>query len=396
MDSISLAHIPQISISPAPEPEPIIEPYSPFSTSVFTHDDDAFRPQHLTPPPTGSQRFSVGHSSPLRPAEAKENKGLDSTRFMALLKASKERNSSSTSRKENDLRKEIALKAHKNKQLERRAMFLSKVMAPPSPTATSTPKTPPESPAIFHYTLPSPGLVSPLALFETLNENPAQGPVEAPMWVEQVDFRVPGESLKVKQPRTAPVLAPVNPLPSLDQISARMRYQKHRRTSSTETETQGSTQVPALLYQTPENPVSAPATERIPKLTIGVGRLQMPLRETQPAKAAHLRILPPASPRSPLTPNLQVTTQLVPRTATTSPTKLSELNLLALNSRTRRASDMMSTLRRRVLPSEYGHTGHDAEETSPRHWKRRSAPAELVTSPREGFQHPVLSLPGGF
>lgn len=39
-------------------------------------------------------------------------------------------------------------------QVVRRALFLSKVLAPPSPTATTLPKTPPESPAIFHYVCP--------------------------------------------------------------------------------------------------------------------------------------------------------------------------------------------------------------------------------------------------
>src|SRR2546421_296785 len=74
--------------------------------------------------------------------------------------------------------------------VERRALFLSKVQAPPSPTATMTPKTPPDSPAIFHYTLPSPGLVSPLAMFDNLNDNNDSAPHK---WVEQVDFRLPSD-----------------------------------------------------------------------------------------------------------------------------------------------------------------------------------------------------------
>ena len=72
--------------------------------------------------------------------------------------------------------------------VERRALFLSKIDALPSPTATSLPVTPPESPAVFHFTLPSPGLVSPLALFETLEKDQAKnGP--PPVRIEQVDFR---------------------------------------------------------------------------------------------------------------------------------------------------------------------------------------------------------------
>ena len=56
---------------------------------------------------------------------------------------------------------------------ERRQTFLARLLASPSssPTTLTTPVTPPDSPAEFHYTLPSPGLVSPLALFETLGIN---------------------------------------------------------------------------------------------------------------------------------------------------------------------------------------------------------------------------------
>lgn len=103
---------------------------------------------------------------------------------------------------------------------ERRAIFLSKVLAPPSPTATLTPKTPPESPAIFHYTLPSPGLVSPLALFETSGGNSMHGvPLYASCkpWVEQVDFRFPSYN-------NCKTLADHKGMPSLDQISARMTF----------------------------------------------------------------------------------------------------------------------------------------------------------------------------
>jgi hypothetical protein len=57
---------------------------------------------------------------------------------------------------------------------ERRALFLSKLHAPPSPTATTTPETPPESPLVFHYTLPSPCLTSPLAVFEAVDKIPAE------------------------------------------------------------------------------------------------------------------------------------------------------------------------------------------------------------------------------
>ena len=73
--------------------------------------------------------------------------------------------------------------------MERRTLFLSKIDALLSPTAASLPITPPESPAVFHFTLPSgpPGLVSPLALFETLEKDKDK---DCPplVCIEQVDF----------------------------------------------------------------------------------------------------------------------------------------------------------------------------------------------------------------
>ncbi|KAF8078418.1 hypothetical protein FPV67DRAFT_1465203 [Lyophyllum atratum] len=372
MDS-TLAIVPHISISLAPPEEPVIEPYSPFSATLTTPlDDDIFRPVHLTPPPTLT-RFGKP-LSPLRPCDdTMPAKGLERDRFEALLQASRERNVTFGTKRAGDLRKEIALKAHKNKQVERRALFLSKVLAPPSPTATLTPKTPPDSPAIFHYSLPSPGLVSPLALFESLSEDPNYGPLSygREPWVEQVDFRLP-EYTKAKEPRARMSGPNVGrPLPSLDQISARLSSQSHVQYRGQG----GNRNTPAAPRQ--------PAVLERPRLHIGVGRLQMPVRASKPT----LEPLVIAPPKSPISPNLQVTTLVVPRSATTSPTKLSEFNLCALASRERRAHDMLSTLRRRtvVLERPVGE------------WKRHSAPADLLPlQQRSGFEHPVLALPGGF
>ncbi|KAJ7706464.1 hypothetical protein B0H17DRAFT_1037344 [Mycena rosella] len=375
------AHVPEISVSLAPEENMVSEPYSPFSWgTALVVEDDGFRPVHLTPPPSSTSTRFIKQLSPLRPSEATvTGQGLERERFEALLKASKERNSAVGAKKGNDLRKEIALKAHGKKQVERRALFLSKVLAPPSPTATLMPKTPPDSPAIFNYTLPSPGLVSPLALFESLNENPAHGPLSywREPWVEQVDFRIPADRRKAKAEITRnpkPTHAtPAKPIPSLDQISARLSG--HARTPSAEA-AERKLRLPAFLAQ-PRQPA--------PRLTIGVGRLQMPV----------LPHMPPRSPCYPLSPNLQVTTLVVPRTSSLSPTALSESNLLALNSRERRAKDMLSTLRKRTGPSDYG-VSDGANNTLDRKWKRRSAPAELSPRPRSGFEHAVLAMPGGF
>lgn len=372
--------LPHIQISLAPPDEYLPEPYSPFSCETTTLDEhDGYRPNHLTPPPTHAKFNAL--PSPLRPSPTPEaGKGLERERFEALLAASRERNAAGA-KKSSDLRKEIALKVHKNKQVERRALFLSKVLAPPSPTATLQPKTPPESPAIFHYSLPSPGLVSPLALFESLNDTSTTGPLTYARepWVEQVDFRA------ARQNKTAPAVKLVvndkkatnaKSMPSLEQISARLGQQGHSRTLSNES-------VPGYRV----------STDR-PRLALGVGRLQMPQPQRQQKPAPIF--LPPKSPLSPLSPKIEVRTLLVPRSSSLSPTELSESNVNALESRERRARNMLSTIRRRVLPSEAGADGRDFEVPEDRKWKRRSAPAEFSPRPRTGFEHPVLSMPGGF
>jgi hypothetical protein len=248
------------------------------------------------------------------------------------------------------------------------------VLAPPSPTATSTPKTPPDSPAIFHYSLPSPGLVSPLALFESLNDVSPSGesPLTCKPWVEQVDFR---RRTQMPEEKKGVSFRPANNLPSLAEISARLGGQLRS--------ADHSTRRPAFLAQ--------PRSSERPKLSFGVGRLQMPTRESK-FKAAHLDI-PPMSPTTET--DLEVTTLVVPHSAAISPVELSESNLHALDSRERRAHDMLSTLRRRVAPSDYGRNGHD-EEVEDRKSRRHSAPAEMTAQPRRGFEHPILSMPGGF
>ncbi|KAJ3933590.1 MAG: hypothetical protein NXY57DRAFT_1047752 [Lentinula lateritia] len=388
------AELPQISISLAPPEQPIVEPFSPFSwVKAVVNDDDGFRSTHLTPPPT-HVKFSTNLPSPLGPTDNKA-KGLERDRFEALLKATRERNAFSGGKRDSDLRKEIALKAHKNKQVERRALFLSKVLAPPSPTATTQPVTPPESPAVFHFRFPSPGLVSPLALFESLNEDSPTGPLSYPVdpWVEQVDYRLPYQKsfVKVKGPKYT---NSKQSLPSLEQISARLGPNHVRITSS---ESNGrTTRLPNFLAQ---RQASAPVGERPPLLS-GIGRLQLPIKTPQPTKVEPAAVLPPPkSPSSPLTPQLQVTTLVVPSFSSRSPTELSESNLNALQSRERKAKDMLSTLRRRVAPSDDGVLqGHESvpKPLLDRRWKRHSAPADIAPRPRAGFEHPVLSIKGAF
>ena len=104
--------IPFISISPAPEEDPIVEPFSPFSAlSVPPSVQDTFRPSHLTPPTTITS-FKRSFS-PFHPAPA-VGKGLETQKFQVLLAASKQRKASGGSNQSVEFRKEIAMKAHKN------------------------------------------------------------------------------------------------------------------------------------------------------------------------------------------------------------------------------------------------------------------------------------------
>jgi hypothetical protein len=100
---------------------------------------------------------------------------------------------------------------------ERRATFLAKLQALPSPTAATSPTTPPDSPAEFHFSLPSPGLVSPIALFESLDgaRDPTKKRTE---WVERVHY------VKGGDPTQTPRLERVGSPPRVSEIHA-PRYQ---------------------------------------------------------------------------------------------------------------------------------------------------------------------------
>jgi len=383
--SSPVSPVPFIAISLAPTVEPSREPFSATSptTPPLQALDRGFKQALLSPL---RSPCSPRQSSPLRPAESPvSGHGLEHDRFDALLKASKERNAAGGKRSP-DLRKEIALKAHKSKQVERRALFLSKVRAPPSPTATLEPKTPPESPAIFHFCLPSPGLESPLSVFEMLAwENPDL--YAKPTLVEQVDFRLPNQRYKKSVPRTAVPLGRKN-LPSLDEISARLSFQL-------------KTAAPTFSHKAPE--LAAKPKRNLPS---AVGRLQFPTRATSPAtnKSETVNIhsppcLPPPSPSSPVAPKLQITTTVVPQISSNSPVEFTESNLRALSSGPRevRSRDMLTRLRRRTLPPSEGPvviSGQSQDEE--RKLRRHSAPSSLPLRERVGFAGPRLNLPGAF
>ncbi|KAH9857928.1 hypothetical protein C2E23DRAFT_864941 [Lenzites betulinus] len=405
---LALSPVPEISISLASPEEPTAEPFSPFSQCSFLSDDhDSFRPTLLSPPPPTVA--TPKQLSPLRPKDAPvTGKGLERERFEALLQATRERNAALGSKKTTDLRKEIALKVHRNKQVERRALFLSKVQAPPSPSATFTPVTPPESPAVFHYSLPSPGLESPLEMFEAMQLGMPVA-FSCQPWVEQVDFRLPGDMHSKAVPlKSAPVLSKRKALPSLDQITARLSSNGHVAGPTHEAPSRSSMRLPSFLRTAsrPEQPVlqASPAPKSRPALPTAVGRLRFPTRaapEAAPIKIAQPQpCLPPASPRSPLAPKLQVTTTVVPRTTSSSPVELTESNLLAFTaSRERTANDMLTRLRRRTLPPQIAvpRPGEvDRDDEAERKSRRHSAPPELPQRDRLGFSHPILAVPGAF
>jgi len=373
--------IPSISISLADDP-PIHLP-SPLDSQPPSppSQEDEYRSSFLSPPPVFSPRLPR-QSSPLRPAETSSiGKGLDPARFEALLASTR----SASSKKESNLRKELAMKAHKSKQMERRALFLSKVNAPPSPTATALPKTPPESPAILHYTLPSPGLDSPLALFETLQQTDPTEPVKP--WVEQVHYRqLNGASVRP---------------PSLEQITAHLSSLGHSVTATTVKDEcqRPSIRLPTFLRSPPR------MKNAVLQHHVGSGEgtdgEQNPEAEIRPPTQGPGELLIP-QPKTRAVPSLSgpallVTTTTVPGASKSSSSTLTKVNLSALNSRALTRRDMMSKLKRRVsgLPSADGMGGCGVDEDE-RRARRVSAPAELPKRERDGFAHLVLALPGAF
>ncbi|KAG6897334.1 hypothetical protein C0992_002392 [Termitomyces sp. T32_za158] len=388
MSMISMSTPPEICISFAPPEEPVVEPYSPFSstcTNVNLIDDNAFRSVYLTPSPTFIKfGKDVKPLSPLRPSgnDTIHAQGLERERFEALIQATKERKKFvMDSTKACDLRKEITLKAHKNKQgwktvsypyvklmhfpVQRRALFFSKVLASQTPNATLAPTTLPESPAIVHDTLPTPERVSPLVLFESLGEDDKCCPVSSghEPWAEPVDFQTyQHTNVKgTKEPYVLPAEAHVRIPPSLDQISAHMTCRT----------TRSSVNEIADLALCPR-----------PRLQLGVGRLQMPIRDaTQSTEVS--------------SPDLQKPHGTVRSSVKATMASATQSSSFALSSRERRAHNMLSTLHRRTSVYECRLDGTEPETVS--NGKRYSAPGDLLPlRGRSGFKHPVLTLPGGF
>lgn len=310
------------------------------------------------------------------------------------------------------------------------------------------PKTPPDSPAEFHYSLPSPGLASPLALFGALAADDSAR-AKRVVRVERVDFRaiaaakpkveveldIEGKDSKetrstqheatpaFERPsitvspapatrRTRPGHARQRSIPSLEQITERYA--------------QTPAPAPAVVSQEPA-PVQAPVPSgsRLPAFLVARRQTPSPppaetatsvatpvaAEKTRPRLARMGRIpTPPSEAPSAVPIAASIPFPSTPTSTTTQPQPQPPSPCPRARSRTSTARDMLCAVRRRTVL--YGFPA----PVSPREWamlkpcgggaqdgrfavnpKRISAPAELgVRRPRTGFAHPVLALPGGF
>ncbi|CAE6405702.1 hypothetical protein RSOLAG1IB_08062 [Rhizoctonia solani AG-1 IB] len=270
--------VPSIYVSPAESP---VDPNTPSLEPSSPEESMSSRSNHLLPPPVSSP-----HRRTLVPSKAMDKKGLDQATFQDLLAANRERSSRRLVSSADRLRREVVVKAHHSKQFERRALFLSRIIAPPSPTSTETAVTPPESPAIFHFSLPSPGLASPLELFENVSSRER--------WIEEVDYN--------KKPLRTPArdAFPTGRLPSLDQITARLRPTINVNTVPT---------IPSIVIESPspvavkplniikgDNQDAAKPRSRIPNSIIA---------------SARARSTSPPTPVAPITPTCDAPSKLI-------------------------------------------------------------------------------------
>lgn len=245
-----------------------------------------------------------------------------------------------------------------------------------------TPQTPLESPGIFHYSVPSPGLESPLTLFESCCDNHTNDIPHT--WVEHVDFHMVCEQPKPKLSLNRSFTRPPRGVPSLDQISARL--------------------IPnSVRLDIIQLPCDAPTNEDSRRPSVGIGRLRMPLRtQTQPILQSNNQQMESKPVPHPLSvdPCGKPSQVVIPRSHSSTTTQFTESNLNSLNYRDQKASNMLYTLRKRTLSLEFITAGVQEgvqEEVSPKLRWRRSAPADMTPlRARSGFQHPVLTLSGGF
>ena len=154
-------------------------------------------------------------------------------------------------------------------------------------------------------------------------------------------------------------------MPSLDQISARMKLK------TSENDAKGRVaRLPVILASASESLRSSVVGET-PESSFATASSLVLLPFLVNSQAATLSCQPRSLPHPPITfgPHLS-------------------------DCRERRAQDMLATLQRRCAPSECPANGH---VTNVRSDRRRSAPPDpFPLWERHGFQHPALSIAGGF
>ncbi|KAG2350587.1 hypothetical protein BDR05DRAFT_1054675 [Suillus weaverae] len=368
--------VPHICISPASPVKVYQEPYSPFlSAGNPDKDDSGYRPQSLSPKYHFPAIFPR-HSSPLRPSDCPPPRELHRDQFDLLLKVSRDKRAALGSRKVPNLRRELAIKNQRNKQLECRAFFLSRIQEPPSSTTVS--KIPVEFPGVSHGTLPSLGLGSPL-FYSSAEEHDGRIGQDLPgrrAWFEQADYRLP-----INKPK-ADLKLGRRKLPSLEEITARVGS-LHPPPSIANDPIFATPRLPTFLRNDKNS--SATRTVSDTKLGINIGRLHMPIRRRQSSDS--LSDMPlSATPGSPRYPNIEIAS---PRARSNAICAFAESNMHALG-RANTAREMMTTIKRRTSPPPPYLANHQPRT------KRHSAPAEMQLRGRSGFEHPNLSLPGAF
>lgn len=449
--------------------------YSPKCPSPMAYTDsdaDDFRPVHLLPPPVASPVAP-------RPTLPADKKGIDQDRFQQLLKATRERPAGKFGHARSnsaELRRVATLKAHTTKArksrfkqpflydtvisdaparlhrlvyhgsvalalVERRALFMSKVAQPPTSVAIESPATPPESPAVFHFTLPSPGLQSPIAAYEKLAKEAKRKPVAFPAtqaeiktvpgWVEEVDFKARARTTSIRKGRAMPGLAPpvphtrhgrrasANGLPSLDQITARLaKSSAAQPINDLEPATIPQAKAPRaplrlnLHRRSPSSPlVTSPVTSQVvtvkasvePSVTSRLPAFLQKRKEAQPQilvpqpKTPTILVSAPVVPVK--TPRVEAPTQRSvpvvrtrrqdPEVAPITPIRPSSHPGVIARPPTRSSSYPHN--QRPVTPETRKQTGLEMLEKLRR---RSSAPASLPALAKDN--HPVLSMKGGF
>ncbi|KAK2461766.1 hypothetical protein APHAL10511_006229 [Amanita phalloides] len=325
--------VPEISVSPAPPQEPINEPYSPFSSIKYPDNDDGFRPRLLTPPPSSSLRTRHS-SSPCSGGYNSDEERFDYNEGLDRYRfeALLQATRERNARRPPDLRREVTLKAHNAKQIGRRARFITRVLSGPLTQAVS-------SNSLAPPTVP---LSSPDA-FASFRQASTKPEISSSPGDEMAYY----SGIQDKNPsKLTSQFAKGNIVPSLDEISARLASQGYVCNPRSKQSTTSS--LPRSVHlQSPHGNIQIHAPQPLP------------------------------SPKS--------CNHLVLSTEPASPTRAS------------RAHDMLSALRRRTSPPVPPiNTGEGCDMVDKKR-KRHSAPGDLFSlQARVDFQHPVLSMPGGF